>query len=278
MQQTVSHYFAHGNSGSSCKMPKRKDTEKESAQNDEVSNKELKELFSDLIQKLESSMNERLTALDKKVEETLIVIKEEITDMKTALQNQDDRLTDLEKLNTEVIQPQSKKVSLLEASLKELQDHITYQELRSRKYNLLFYGIPKAENEVSNEVIVKFLSEKLGMSTAESIMIKNAHRVPKNPNSSYKPEAPEAVIVKFVLMEDRNMILNHARNTTLPKGYAIRTDLPVHLKRKRAELAQKAYELRKSGMKTRIRETKDDVILEYRQKGEKEWLAFSDSL
>ncbi|XP_062580899.1 uncharacterized protein LOC134280704 [Saccostrea cucullata] len=111
MQQTVSHYFAQGNSGSSCKMPKRKDTEKESAQNDEVSNKELKELFSNLIQKLESSMNERLTALDKKVEETLIVIKEEITDMKTALQNQDDRLTDLEKLNTEVIQPQSKKGS-----------------------------------------------------------------------------------------------------------------------------------------------------------------------
>ncbi|XP_062576067.1 uncharacterized protein LOC134237944 [Saccostrea cucullata] len=145
----------------------KKGSEKESAQNDEVSNKELKELFSDLIQKLESSMNERLTALDKKVEETLIVIKEEITDMKTALQNQDDRLTDLEKLK---------------------------------------------------------------------------HRgLPKNPNSSYKPEAPEAVIVKFVLMEDRNMILNHARNTTLPKGYAIRTDLPVHLKRKRAELAQKAY-------------------------------------
>uniref|UniRef100_K1REG4 Uncharacterized protein n=1 Tax=Magallana gigas TaxID=29159 RepID=K1REG4_MAGGI len=44
-----------------------------------------------------------------------------------------------------------------------------------------------------------------------------------------------------------------ARFTTLPKGYAVRTDLPVHLKKKRGELARKAYELRKSGTKTRTR-------------------------
>lgn len=60
------------------------------------------------------------------------------------------------------------------------------------------------------------------------------------------------------------MILNLARFKTLPKGYAVRTDLPVHLKKKkRGELAGKAYELRKSEMKTRIRETKVDVIMEF---------------
>lgn len=69
------------------------------------------------------------------------------------------------------------------------------------------------------------------------------------------------------------MILNLTRFKTLPKGYAVRTDLPVHLK-KRGELPRKAYELGKSGMKTRIRETKVDVIMEYRPKDEKEWHAY----
>lgn len=142
------------------------------------------------------------------------------------------------------------------------------QEARSRKYNLLFYGIPNEADEVTHETIIKFLHEKLSIS-AHSILIENSHRVQKNPKSTYKPNK-----VRFVRMEDRNMILNLARFKTLPKGYAVRTDLPVHLKKKRGELARKAYELRKLGMKTRIRETKVDVIMEYRPKDEKEWHAY----
>lgn len=168
----------------------------------------------------------------------------------------------------------------LEDALKDLQDRIIQREARSRKCNLSFYGIPKEASEVTHEIIVKFLHEKLSISleSAESILIENSHRVQKNPKSTYKPDAPEAVIVKFVRMEDRNMILNLARFKTLPKGYAVRTDLPVHLKKKRGELARKAYELRKSGRKTRIRETKDDVILEYRPRDGKEWLTYKASV
>lgn len=52
----------------------------------------------------------------------------------------------------------------LEDSLKELQDRIIQEEARSRKYNLLFYGIPKETGEVTNEIIVKFLHDKLSIS------------------------------------------------------------------------------------------------------------------
>ena len=46
-------------------------------------------------------------------------------------------------------------------------------------------------------------------------------------------------------MEDRNKVLNQARITTLPKGMAVRTDLPSQLKKQRGELANKAYLMRK---------------------------------
>jgi hypothetical protein len=104
------------------------------------------------------------------------------------------------------------------------------------------------------------------------ISIQNAHRIPKNPSNTYKPNAPEAVIVKFVKMADCNLILQHARSAVLPKGMAIRTDLPNHLKKKRSELAQRAYKMRREdNLKTRIIETKNNIILKFRGKGQEEW-------
>lgn len=146
----------------------------------------------------------------------------ELNQIHEFLQNHEDRLAELEKQQNEVacINPQVYKMDMLEDALKELQDRMIEQEARSRKYNLLFYGIPKEAGEVTREIIIKFLHEKLSISSesAESILIENTHRVQKNPKSTYKPNASEAVIVKFVRMEDRNMILNLARFKTLQKG------------------------------------------------------------
>lgn len=106
----------------------------------------------------------------------------------------------------------------------------------------------------------------------QSIIIQISHRIPRNPQNKYKPGAPYALIVKFSRMEDRNKVLNQARITTLPKGMAVRTDLPSQLKKKRGELAHKAYLMRKNDhMRTRIIETKDDVILQFRAQDESVW-------
>ena len=79
----------------------------------------------------------------------------------------------------------------------------------------------------------------------QSIIIQISHRIPRNPQNKYKPGAPYALIVKFSRMEDRNKVLNQARITTIPKGMTVRTDLPSQLKKKRGELAHKAYLMRK---------------------------------
>jgi hypothetical protein len=59
---------------------------------------------------------------------------------------------------------------------------------------------------------------------------------------------------------------------SLPKGVAVRTNLPKQLKQKRGELAHTAFLLRKNEhMKTRILETKDNVILQIRAKDDGKW-------
>lgn len=40
----------------------------------------------------------------------------------------------------------------LEDALKELQDKIIQEGARSRKYNVLFYGIPKEAAEVTHQI------------------------------------------------------------------------------------------------------------------------------
>ena len=101
-------------------------------------------------------------------------------------------------------------------------------------------------------------------------MISNYHRIPKRGEGS----GPDAIIVKFARMQDRNMVFNHRSNP--PKGKTVRTDLPSRLKKKCAELAKRAYELRKNDkVHTAIRESKSDVWLETRKDKTEKWQKYS---
>lgn len=42
--------------------------------------------------------------------------------------------------------------------------------------------------------------------------------------------APEAIIVKFACLKDRNTILDRVHEVKLPKGKSVRTDLPGPMK------------------------------------------------
>ena len=202
------------------------------------------------------------------------ILKRELNDVQLTIEDQDLRITDLESLKTKQFGPQCKRTTKLEEKVKELQAYILHQENRSRKYNLLFYGLLKIEHENTTEVILSSLEKDLQMSPEDiqSIIIQISHRIPRNPQNKYKPRAPDALIVKFSRMEDRNKVLNQARITTIPKGMIVITDLPSQLKKKRDELAHKAYLMRKNDhMRTRIIETKDDVILQFRAQDESVW-------
>ena len=72
--------------------------------------------------------------------------------------------------------------------------------------------------------------------------------------------APPAIIVAFVYQSDRDLVLNsfgHLQGTRI----AIRTDLPMKLKKKEGFLASMTYKRRKEKhLKTRMRVLDADVL------------------
>lgn len=230
----------------------------ETSDSSDITNKELKDLLSTLITKVEDNLGGRLTSLEAMFNEKMIEVETRVGEL-------DDRVSEIEK--------DTEKIAHLESKITELKDYIMNQEARSRKYNLLVYGIPKQEKENPLEVLNQFLQNDLQMEKAvvDSLIIQNAHRIPRNPDNRYKETAPEAIIVKFACLKDRNIILARVHEVKLPKGKSVRTDLPGPLKKMRAQLAQKAYQLRKEGLKTRIIEKPTSVELQVRRATDNRW-------
>ena len=204
----------------------------------------------------------------KKLNDNLAKIEAET---QKAFDFDNDRIVAIEKSLANA-KPES--VEKLEERIKQLEETNQYQEWRSRRYNLLVYGIKEGNDEDTAGVFKKFLIDncKIEGDRVEKIGIANCHRIPKNPDSDpdYKPGAPNAIIIKFLTMKDRNTVMASARN--LPKGMAVRTDLPKALKTKRARLARQAYQIRKTEKKqTAIRESPFNVWLEVRKDRSAEW-------
>ena len=92
------------------------------------------------------------------------ILKRELNDVQLTIEDQDLRITDLESLKTEQFDPHCKRTTELEEKVKVLQAYILHKENRSRKYNLLFYGLPKIEYENTTEVILSSLEKDPQMS------------------------------------------------------------------------------------------------------------------
>ena len=219
------------------------------------------------LENIEKDLKGRATADSvKQLEEKM---KDFTVQFEKAIEFEGKRIDTLEKSS---LDPTDSKALL--DKITELENALKYQEFRSRKYNLLIYGVVEKDNENVYDEVEGFLRNdcKIDNDRISQIKFANCHRLPKNPNrdTTYKPDAPKAIIVKLISMADRNTILSYAKN--LPKGKTVRTDLPSILKTKRAKLAREAYKLRKEkNLQTAIKETPTDVWLVCRSKGDTEW-------
>ncbi|KAK3107742.1 hypothetical protein FSP39_021261 [Pinctada imbricata] len=146
----------------------------------EVTNNELKEIMTSLIDKLDKKIESRM----KFVEETLgrnvkklETFENDIADLKVSMGNQDQRIIELETKESEMTEINS----LLER-IEKLENVIEYNEYRSRKYNVLLYGIKKNDYEDVNKVVTGFLINELKIpkEEIESMIICNAHRIPRH--------------------------------------------------------------------------------------------------
>lgn len=317
-KQNLHNYFTRNSTSSpqsaSSMAPgsDKKDVNKE--QNKPVTNDDIAKLINNLEKKLEKSFEDfeskittRLSGLEEKCKEIDIVSERvdktegQISEIETTVQfltnEYDDLKVELESLGDKVKQIETDKKEQLEINqmlkdkISKLEADNLYQEFCSRKYNLLFYGVPerivkgnKGELDQDTEKSIRdfFVIEmKIEKSVAERILIANTHRIKRRPgkydskNSGHT--TPDPVIVKFALFQDRNLVLSHAKNISKTTKISVRTDLPADLKKKRFELSKIAYNMRhKFGMKTFIKETSTEVYIQYRKNTNEKWKRYNE--
>ena len=192
-------------------------------------------------------------------------IRDEIKSMKSNMSAMDKGLS---MLNHEVSEIKSKTVPNLEkellAKITALEESKLATELYSKKNNLLFFNVPSDDGEDTEQVLRSFLTDELDIDNGESMLFMNVHRLPSRSKETTKPYP---IIAKFVLMRDRNMILNKARtkfSTPGPnagKKYAVAPHLPTEMQTERKRLVAIRNKLTAEGKSAKIRITGTKVLL-----------------
>lgn len=255
----------------------------------EVHHKELKELIISLDKKLCSKITgiekkfdefkrtvahcvDRVEKVEKKVDDKLKEVDESIEEMKKSAQFCSEKFDEINN-----VQKQFQSNEDLIKRIEFLENQAKYQEARSRKYNVLIYGL--ADDRRQTEMQVReFMSQDLKIEPRdiERMIIQNTHRIPRRHEEEAERDdldrRPDPIIVKFARMKDRDFMLKQTRNIDRGRKVSVRTDLPQDLKKKRNELAKVAYNLRKNqNLKTAIREAKNSVWLETRKTSADRW-------
>ena len=228
--------------------------------------------FSVKIEGLRKEMKSEMNEIKEEIENTKSVVNEEVStmketvsDMEKSVQDNSDRMLDIEKSQEEKIEAATAK---LDVKIEELDTKLKLLEKQDRKYNLLFYGFTEeAGEDVYNVVRQSLITDlKLDEERVRNMYFAAGHRVPT------KAAGPKPIIIRCTSLEDRELILSQSKNYGgLRKRVVV--DWPKDMKEERSRLAKIAYEIRKSEDKhTRIKDKGLDVILEVRNNASDKWV------
>ena len=177
--------------------------------------------------KLESSLGDRLKKL---IDEKVGPCMEEVRSNQEIIQGDIDELANRqESLVTENEQ--------LHSRISELEDKLDMAENRSRRNNLLFWGIPTQVKETWDDCerkVLDIIHNTMGI--VDDVLIERAHRVGK------------AIIVAFQAYKDRQLVLSHGSK---PKGtnVYVNEDFSESVCRKRQGLSSLRKSLKADGKK-----------------------------
>ncbi len=245
---------------------------------DDVSNAELKTILI----RMETTMNERLAELTERVEKLSTTVDNnvsKIAELEDVSGDHDANIKDLIESATSTSEDLRKvkeiAVPAIRYSVKELREDINKQllerEIHDRKYNLLFYGVPQEDGENVHDKIRDVFETDFNMprKQAQEIFFSNVHRLPRR----NRTDGPDPLIVRFGAMGARNYVLDLQSSRGFVQGrkpVVAYTDLPAVMKRERGKLVVEARKLRREGKITRIRVVDTKVIMEHKEKGQRQ--------
>lgn len=125
-------------------------------------------------------------------------------------------------------------------------------EARSRRNNLIFYGIPETEEENCEDKLIQFLKEKLKVEISPTA-VQRAHRLGKprsRNNIGNLAFTPRPMIVLFSDFKQKEMI--RKQRFELQRPFGISEDLPIEIRRARKSLENVIKDLKSQGKKVAI--------------------------
>ena len=169
-----------------------------------------------------------------KLEQEIIELKSEVTDLRKGYNFMSLETSEVKKLVSETEQKATKSISELTEKSNDLED-------RSRRNNLVFFGIPelgdKQNTEDCNKLITKILASKNILSLGDSdIVFDRAHRLgPKKEDQT----RPRPIIVRVTFYKDKLHILENA-NRFRDTPYSVSEDFSKETLSIRRQLVSQA--------------------------------------
>ena len=164
----------------------------------------------------------------------------------------------LDKQNTELtstkehVKVVENKLKVTETRLRTLEGQMIDQEARSRRNNLLFFGVQEKEGEHCTAEVKNIIKNELKLNPA-GMLIQRAHRLggPKTKNAiGQSTNRPRPIIVNFLNYNDKEEI--RAARHKLRRPLGISEDFPLPIKKARDSLVPELLELKNRGKKATI--------------------------
>ena len=144
------------------------------------------------------------------------------------------------------------KLKISEQRLRTLEGQMIDQEARSRRNNLLFFGVQEKEGEQCTAEIKKIIQNDLKLNPAD-MLIQRAHRLgaPKSKNTiGQSSNRPRPIIVNFSSYNEKEEI--RAARHKLRRPLGISEDFPLPIRKARDSLVPELLELKNRGKKATI--------------------------
>ena len=195
------------------------------------------------IQEMKDSLKNVNADLKKEIQE----LRTEISDIKLFV------TAELEKVKVELRAEIDLKIKsgVPSKSERKLKWMAIEAEARSRRNNLLFFGIPEAADEDCTVKILDFVKQKLDIK--EPVVIQRAHRLgaPKQrTNIGNKSERPRPIIVNFLDFRQRELV--RSQRVKLDSSFGVGEDQLKSIRLAKATLVPEMMEMKKSKKRAAI--------------------------
>ena len=187
----------------------------------------------------------------KNIEKTLSRQATEMTEMRERTNKLEGSMKEMKK-TVKNVEGLERKLKEMEKRERDLEWRAVDNEARSRRNNLLFYGIPEQEGENCDDVIRGIVRTELKLNPS-GLIIQRAHRlrVRKTKNAiGQSTTKPRPVIVNFLNFTDKEKIRSLHYKLSRPLG--ISEDLPLEVRKARESLIPELRELKNRGKKASI--------------------------